>query len=103
MIPFPFTDFQAHESVVNSIITIAFVHIFPVNKYSLDDAALKIATKLQSQTAFPDITGKGTYTAQWVEERYRQLMASQNEDYMKWCSKASDDKELSDFRARMNL
>lgn len=103
LIPYPFTDSQKQESIINSVITIAFVHIFPQKQYSLGDTALKIAKKLQSQMVFPNVDGKGRYTPQWVEERYRQLMASQNEDYVKWCNKASDDKELSDFRTRMNL
>ena len=84
LIPYPFTDSQKQESVINSIIIIAFVHIFPATHYDKDDTASKIATKLQSQMAFPTVDGKGTYTAQWVKDRYRQLVANKNEDYVKW-------------------
>lgn len=78
---YPFTDFKEHESVINIIITIAFVHTFPETEYDVASTASKIADKLQSQVAIPDIDGEGNFTAQWVEERYCQLKASENGDY----------------------
>lgn len=102
-LPYPFPNREELESHINSVITIAFTHIFPIAQHDRATTAGKIAAKLQSLFPFPSHDGSGIFTAEWVEERYEHLVASMDENYMKWAGMNTNDKELRDFRIRMVL